>query len=76
MAKKWKLDRYIKYHSKLVKTEWNEETGMWKMWFDKVDDEGNKVGEFTDEAHAVMQCLGGLSRWSWPSESLHAPSLS
>lgn len=67
VAAKYKLDRFLRYGHKLTAARWNEETAQWHLSFDLVDEQGNKHGEEEKVADVVIQGLGGLSRWDWPS---------
>lgn len=67
VAAKYKLDRFLRYGHQLTGAEWNEKTSQWTLKFDIIDASGAKVGEETKVADVVIQGLGGLSRWDWPS---------
>ncbi|GAA5925144.1 flavin-containing monooxygenase [Sporobolomyces koalae] len=67
VAAKYRLDRFIKYLHKLTRAEWNEETAQWSLSFDLMNEAGDKIGEKVETADVVLQGMGGLSRWDWPS---------
>ena len=66
VARKYKLDRFIRYRHTLTRADWDEATGQWSLGFDLTDEAGRKIGETTKTADVVIQGLGGLSRWDWP----------
>ncbi|GAA5820474.1 hypothetical protein JCM11251_005640 [Rhodosporidiobolus azoricus] len=66
VAKKYKLERFLRYGHLLTGAQWNEETKQWHLAFDIVDEKGQKTGEKTEVADVVIQGLGGLARWNWP----------
>ena len=51
----------------MTRAEWNEETSQWSLSFDIMNEQGEKVGEKVETADIVIQGMGGLSRWDWPS---------
>jgi len=51
----------------MTRAEWNEETAQWSLSFDILNEQGDKVGEKVETADVVIQGMGGLSRWDWPS---------
>lgn len=72
VAAKYKLERFLRFGHKLSAAQWNEETKQWHLSFDLVDEQGNKHGETEKVADVVIQGMGGLSRWDWPSiEGIH-----
>jgi hypothetical protein len=66
VAAKYKLERFLRFGHKLTAAQWKEKTSQWHLSFDIVDDKDNKVGEKEAVVDAVIQGMGGLSRWDWP----------
>ncbi|GAA5991263.1 hypothetical protein JCM11641_000404, partial [Rhodosporidiobolus odoratus] len=66
VAKKYKLERFIRYGHRLTHAKWNEETKQWHLSFDLINEQGEKQGEKEVVTDVVIQGLGGLSRWDWP----------
>lgn len=59
-AKKWDLERSIKYNHKVVKAEWIEAAGQWKV---TVCHQGLERDEVCD---VLISCQGVLVHPSWP----------
>ncbi|GAA6040905.1 hypothetical protein JCM8097_003180 [Rhodosporidiobolus ruineniae] len=66
VAKKYKLDRFLRYGHLLTAAHWDDESKQWSLSFDLLDEAGKKTGEKTVVADVVIQSLGGLARWDWP----------
>ncbi|BGO99663.1 hypothetical protein NBRC10513v2_003890 [Rhodotorula toruloides] len=67
VSAKYKLERFLRFGHKLTAAKWNEKTSQWHLSFDIVDEKDNKVGEKEAVVDAVIQGMGGLSRWDWPN---------
>ncbi|GEM07200.1 flavin-binding monooxygenase [Rhodotorula toruloides] len=67
VAAKYKLERFLRFGHKLTAANWNEKTSQWHLSFDIVDEKDSKVGEKEAVVDAVIQGMGGLSRWDWPN---------
>lgn len=67
VSDKYKLDKYLRYGHCLKSASWDEKSAQWTLEFDLLDDKGVKVGQKTEVADVVIQGMGGLSRWDWPS---------
>ncbi|GAA5875960.1 hypothetical protein JCM8547_000664 [Rhodosporidiobolus lusitaniae] len=67
VAQKYKLERFLRYGHRLTGAKWNDATSQWHLAFDLVDEKGEKTGEVEQVADVVIQGLGGLARWDWPS---------
>lgn len=67
VSEKYKLDKFLRYGHCLTSASWDEKSSQWTLQFDLVDDQGVKVGQKTEVADIVIQGMGGLSRWDWPS---------
>jgi cation diffusion facilitator CzcD-associated flavoprotein CzcO len=59
VAKKYNLDRVIKYRHTLVKAEWDEPTALWTLSFDLANEQGQVIERLTETADVVIQgqCL-------------------
>ncbi|KAI5476329.1 flavin-binding monooxygenase [Pseudohyphozyma bogoriensis] len=66
VASKYKLERFLRFRHKLVKAQWNDKTSQWHLSFELLNEQGEKIGEKEEVADAVIQGMGGLSRWDWP----------
>ena len=68
VAKKHNLDRYIKYHHKLVSAIWNEYRGTWELEFEvSTPGEPQKTTVFRRECRILINACGLLNNWKWPS---------
>ncbi|KAK4053878.1 hypothetical protein OIO90_003715 [Microbotryomycetes sp. JL221] len=66
VAEKYKLERYLKFKHKLVHAQWNEDEGQWRLTFEVTSDTG-EVYLHHENFDFVIQGMGGLSQWDWPS---------
>lgn len=62
VAEKYKLFQYIKLSHELSRAQWDETTRKWNLRIKNL-----LTGEdVEDTADIVLNCMGGLERWSWP----------
>lgn len=53
-TKKWNLDKNVQFHTKMVESHWNDETGKWKVTLER---DGKT---FEDEAEILVDATGFL----------------
>lgn len=64
VASKYRVDDKIKYNTKVIGTEWNEEKSLWIV---KTEDTTvNEAVVRTIEAEVVISAVGILNNWKWP----------
>ncbi|KIX92654.1 uncharacterized protein Z520_11683 [Fonsecaea multimorphosa CBS 102226] len=69
VAAKHDVTKYMKFRSKLVEAQWNDESSKWKV---KIQRSGEGESEFTDESDVLISAVGLLNEWRWPQiEGLH-----
>ncbi|KAF5345166.1 hypothetical protein D9758_009660 [Tetrapyrgos nigripes] len=74
-VKKWKLMPYIKLSHKLIRSEWNEQTGKWQLTLEQTKSMAlakyRRTGNFPRQACAQWKELGGTGEggpsptWKW-----------
>ncbi|MCJ1255280.1 hypothetical protein MMC24_003096 [Lignoscripta atroalba] len=63
VADKYKIRKYMKLSHKALEARWDEKTSKWTVKMENV-----KTGEvFEDSADVLMQGIGVLNEWKWPS---------
>lgn len=66
IKKEYKLDRDIKYNSRVSSAHWDEDQGKWRV---KIDQNGTEI---EDECDILINGSGVLNAWSWPNiKGLH-----
>jgi len=60
VAKKYKIEKYITYNSKVCEAVWNEDEGKWKV---KVQTDGQVKD---DDCNVLFSASGVLNAWKWP----------
>ncbi|KAF5374223.1 hypothetical protein D9758_004660 [Tetrapyrgos nigripes] len=66
---KYKLMPYIKLQHKLIRSEYDEQTGKWQLTIQRaiLEPTGqSNTEDFFDTADVLITAIGILSRWQWP----------
>lgn len=59
------LRRYMTFKTQVVKAEWHDDVGKWKVKLRQTRPDGS-VKEFDDEGDALMYATGVLNDFQWP----------
>jgi cation diffusion facilitator CzcD-associated flavoprotein CzcO len=60
VANKYQVRKYMKFNSKCLGANWNEEKGKWAV---KIE---GPQGKFEDECDVLISATGILNNWKWP----------
>ena len=60
VAKKYQIEKYITYNSRICEAVWDDDKGKWKV---KVENEGRVK---TDDCDVLFSASGVLNNWKWP----------
>ncbi|KAF5345212.1 hypothetical protein D9758_009659 [Tetrapyrgos nigripes] len=69
VVKKYKLMPYIKLQHKLIRSEYDEQTGKWQLTIQRTNLEPtgqSDTEDFVDTADVLITGIGPLNRWQWP----------
>lgn len=73
---KYKLMRYIKLSHRLIRAQYDEPSGKWRLRIRRPASQGSSPStdleefeEFDDTADILFMGVGSLSRWGWPDIS-------
>lgn len=70
VAKKYGVDRKVKYNTTVTSAEWHEKKGIWAVT--AKSSENGVVSTVETEAEVLVSAVGILNNWKWPSvEGLH-----
>ncbi|KAI5460939.1 putative monooxygenase [Mariannaea sp. PMI_226] len=70
VAHKFRVDDKIKYNTRVVGAEWQDDEGFWSIKTERKS--SDKVVTETREAEVVISAVGILNNWKWPEvEGLH-----
>ena len=68
VARKHALEKYIKYHHKLISAIWNEYRGTWELEFEISSSEDPQQKTILRRECAILiNACGLLNNWKWPS---------
>ncbi|KAI6082644.1 putative monooxygenase [Hypoxylon rubiginosum] len=69
VAAKYKVDKKIKYSTKVVGAKWDDARGVWTV---QTEHSGDTVTQGELEAEILISATGSLNNWKWPEiEGLH-----
>jgi len=60
VAKKYQVEKYITYNSRIVEAAWDETEGKWNL---RIEREGGTIGDSCD---VIFSASGVLNNWKWP----------
>lgn len=66
VAKKHKVERYIRYNHRLVSAEWNKSGGVWVLELE-VSQDGTHRSLIRRECNVLINACGLLNNWKWPN---------
>jgi len=67
VAKKHNVERYIRYHHKLISAIWSEDKGMWDLEFEVSSPDTEQPTLFRRDCNVLINAGGLLNNWKWPS---------
>lgn len=65
VAKKYGVQDKIKTNTKVIKSEWFDREGVWRVSTESVSPDGSTATS-TVEAEVVISAVGILNNWKWP----------
>ncbi|KAI0761050.1 hypothetical protein BD413DRAFT_617293 [Trametes elegans] len=73
IADKYKLERYLKLQHEVLRAQYDEPAGKWRLRVRRPSPDGaGAAEEFDDSADVLVTAVGSLSRWKWPDiDGLH-----
>lgn len=70
VAKKYGVDRKVKYNTTVTGAEWDESEGVWNITANRV--ENGSTSRVETQAEVLISAVGILNNWKWPNiDGLH-----
>ena len=67
VAKKYKVEQYVKLRHQLVAARYDEDSGKWNLSIKRpAEGSTDTFEEFDEQADFVFGGIGVLHRWNWP----------
>ncbi|KAF2472585.1 FAD/NAD(P)-binding domain-containing protein [Lindgomyces ingoldianus] len=60
------LRRYMTFNTEVVRSEWQDDTGKWKVTLRKKDPGSSETKEFVEECDLFLYATGILNNFKWP----------
>ena len=65
VARKYGIDKKVKYNAKVTGATWNDEDGVWVVKTEQVSNDGHQLA-YETTAEVVISAVGILNNWKWP----------
>lgn len=66
VARKYKVDRKIRYNTKVTGATWQSKKGIWIVSTESTARDNNSSIDHQLEAEVIISATGLLNRWKWP----------